>query len=94
MIFQSSVPWRSCVSGEILRPDPEPDGAEALARPHSGLSQPRFVCTMADPLPTMVVVVEDLVTSGRTVRLSVEAARTWLAGGMTRGENGHGYTNK
>ena len=57
--------------------------AEALGRteakrwhgPHHALRQAPFVCTLPDPVPTMVLIVDDLVTSGRTMRLSVEAIR-------------------
>jgi hypothetical protein len=34
------------------------------------------VCTVPDPAPPMVLVVNDLVTSGSTMRRSLEAIRT------------------
>ena len=43
--------------------------------PHHALRQAPFVCTLPEPAPTMVVIVDDLVTTGRTMRLSVEAIR-------------------
>ncbi len=57
--------------------------AEMLARtepkrwhgPHHALRQASFVCGLPDPTPTMVVIVDDLVPTGRTMRLSVEAIR-------------------
>jgi hypothetical protein len=41
--------------------------------PQEALRQPPFVCTLPDPAPTMVLVTDDLITSGRTMRLSIEA---------------------
>ncbi len=41
--------------------------------PHSSLRQGPFVCTLPDPAPTMVLVVDDLITSGRTMRRALEA---------------------
>jgi orotate phosphoribosyltransferase len=57
--------------------------AETLARtapkrwhgPHHALRQAPFVCTLPAPPPTMVAIVDDLVTSGRIMRLSIEAIR-------------------
>jgi hypothetical protein len=57
--------------------------AEVLARtdvkrwhgPHSSLRQAPYACTLPDPAPPMVLVVDDLVTSGRTMRHSIEAIR-------------------
>ena len=43
--------------------------------PHSSLRQAPFACSLPDPAPTMVLVVDDLITSGRTMRLAVEAIR-------------------
>lgn len=43
--------------------------------PHHALRQAAFVCTLPEPAPTMVVIVDDLITTGRTMRLSVEAIR-------------------
>jgi hypothetical protein len=41
--------------------------------PHAALRQQPFVCTLPDPVPTMIVVVDDLITSGRSMGLSIEA---------------------
>jgi adenine/guanine phosphoribosyltransferase-like PRPP-binding protein len=41
--------------------------------PHHALKQAPFVATLPEPRPTMVLVLDDLVTSGRTLRLSIEA---------------------
>jgi predicted amidophosphoribosyltransferase len=43
--------------------------------PHHALRQPAFVCTLPAPAPTMVVIVDDVITSGRTMRRSLEAIR-------------------
>jgi hypothetical protein len=43
--------------------------------PHHALRQAPFVCTLPAPAPTMVVVVDDLVTTGATMRRSLEAIR-------------------
>ena len=56
---------------------------EALARtdrkrwhgPHSSLGQAPFVCSLPAPPLTMVLVVDDLVTSGRTMQLSLTTIR-------------------
>jgi hypothetical protein len=44
--------------------------------PHHSLRQAPFVCTLPAPAPTMVLVVDDLVTTGATMRRSLEAIRT------------------
>jgi Phosphoribosyl transferase domain len=43
--------------------------------PHHALRQAPFVCTLPVPAPTMVVIVDDLVTTGATMRRSLEAIR-------------------
>jgi predicted amidophosphoribosyltransferase len=43
--------------------------------PHHALRQAPFACKSPAPAPTMVLVVDDLVTTGRTMRLAVEAIR-------------------
>src|SRR5262249_33714971 len=43
--------------------------------PHHSLRQAAFVCTLPEPAPAMVLVIDDLITSGRTMRLSIEALR-------------------
>jgi predicted amidophosphoribosyltransferase len=43
--------------------------------PHSSLRQAPFACPLPDPSPTIVLVIDDLITSGRTMRLAVEAIR-------------------
>jgi len=43
--------------------------------PHRSLRQAPFLCTLPAPAPTMVSVVDNRVTSGRTMRLSSEAIR-------------------
>ncbi len=43
--------------------------------PRHALRQAPFICSLPEPAPTMVVIVDDLVTTGRTMRLSVEALR-------------------
>ena len=44
--------------------------------PHEALRQTPFVCTPPDPTPPMVLVVDDLITSGKTMRLSIGAIRS------------------
>ena len=41
--------------------------------PHASLRQAQFVCTLHDPAPPLVVIVDDLCTSGRTMRNAIEA---------------------
>jgi hypothetical protein len=43
--------------------------------PHASLRQAPYVCALPDPAPPMVLVVDDLYTSGRTMRHSIEAIR-------------------
>jgi Phosphoribosyl transferase domain len=43
--------------------------------PHSSLRQPAYVFAMPESAPTIVLVVDDLITTGRTMRLSLEAIR-------------------
>ena len=43
--------------------------------PHSRLRQARYVAAVPDPTPTLVLIVDDLCTSGRTMRHSIEAIR-------------------
>jgi hypothetical protein len=43
--------------------------------PHHSLRQAPFACTLRDPAPTMVLIVDDLVTTGATMRRSLEAIR-------------------
>ena len=43
--------------------------------PHHSLRQAPFVCAPQDPAPPMILVVDDLCTSGRTMRNSIEAIR-------------------
>ena len=58
--------------------------AELLARheakrwhgPHESLRQAPFVATLPDPAPTLIMVLDDLVTSGRTMRLLIQAINT------------------
>jgi hypothetical protein len=44
--------------------------------PHHALRQAPFVCRLPDPAPTMIVIVDDLVTTGATMRRSLEAIRS------------------
>jgi hypothetical protein len=41
--------------------------------PQQSLRQAPFACTLPAPAPMLVLVVDDLITSGRTMRLSIEA---------------------
>ncbi len=43
--------------------------------PHASLRQTPFACTLPEPAPILVLVVDDLVTSGATMRRSLEAIR-------------------
>jgi predicted amidophosphoribosyltransferase len=43
--------------------------------PHHSLRQAPFVAALPEPLPTMVLIVDDLVTTGATMRRSLEAIR-------------------
>src|SRR5262249_62231644 len=43
--------------------------------PHAALRQAPFSCTPPEPAPAIVLVIDDLITSGRTMRLSIEALR-------------------
>jgi hypothetical protein len=43
--------------------------------PHSSLRQAPFLCSLPESLPTMVLVLDNLCTSGRTMRHSIEAIR-------------------
>ena len=60
-----------------------PFSAEVLSRtepklrhgPHSRLRQAPDVAAVPDPIPPLVLIVDDLCTSGRTMRLSLEAIR-------------------
>jgi predicted amidophosphoribosyltransferase len=56
--------------------------------PHHALRQAPFVCTLPYPAPTMVLIVDDLITSGRTMRLSVEAIRAAAVAGFGFGFSG------
>jgi predicted amidophosphoribosyltransferase len=57
--------------------------AEVLARtepkrwhgPHASLRQAPYACALPDPAPPMILVVDDLCTSGRTMRNCIEAIR-------------------
>jgi adenine/guanine phosphoribosyltransferase-like PRPP-binding protein len=44
--------------------------------PHHSMRQAPFSCALPDPAPTMALIVDDTVTSGWTMRLSVEAIRS------------------
>ena len=58
-------------SGEVLtRTEPK-----LWHGPHASLRQTPYVCALPDPAPPMVLVVDDLCTSGRTMRYSIEAIR-------------------
>jgi adenine/guanine phosphoribosyltransferase-like PRPP-binding protein len=43
--------------------------------PHAALRQAPFVCSLPDPAPSVILVIDDLVTSGRTMKLSLAACR-------------------
>ena len=59
-------------SGEVLtRTEPK-----RWHGPHSSLRQAPYVAALPDPAPLMVLIVDDLCTSGRTMRHSIEAVRT------------------
>jgi hypothetical protein len=55
----------------------EPAGTEPKRwhGPHSGLRQAPYVAAVPDPAPPLVLIVDDLCTSGHTMRLSLEAVR-------------------
>ena len=58
-------------SGEVLtRTEPK-----RCHDPHSRLRQARYVAAVPDPTPPLVLIVDDLCTSGRTMRHSIDAIR-------------------
>jgi hypothetical protein len=44
--------------------------------PHEALRQAPFACALPDPPPSATLVIDDLIPSGTTMRLSIEAIRT------------------
>jgi hypothetical protein len=46
-----------------------------IVPPHYALRLAPFVCSLPVPASTMVLIVDDVLTSGRTMRLSIEAMR-------------------